>query len=105
MKPWEEEWEAVQRSHGKWHLHCVEGQEEEATFWGDDDAGRCRLAAAAPEMARLLLRYAEGVGPSADGDCPECDEPVRHRHKAKCALLAVLNKAGVIPQTEERSES
>ena len=86
MKPWEEEWEYIDRGNGKSHLHCVDGEEEYATFWGDDDAGRARLAAAASAMAMLLI--------GLEWAC--CCRWFGLRHKPECEWLRVMRLAGVI---------
>lgn len=129
-KPWEETW-VVQR-------YVVELADDEGHHIGqfiDDEAehtnasidrDRARLAAAAPDMARLLLamQWAGCTGsPPGDGcsaACAECgaeppsttivpphtginrgDEPLRivhsdGRHESGCEWARVLRKAGVI---------
>lgn len=50
------------------------------------------LASAAPEMARLLLRF-ESVG---DGYCPACGvSRPDEEHNEHCEWVAVMKKAGV----------
>jgi hypothetical protein len=120
MKPWEETWDyhgRVQvpgdgRAHGA-RLYSDNHEEEWATAWGEDSVARARLAAAAPEMARLLLSL-QWVDTS-DGEyrerCPVCQNRTRlppdgrmgiplqihdDRHSDSCALVAVLRKAGVL---------
>lgn len=69
--------------------------EFQATAMGPD---RAKLAAAAPEMARLLLalEWAGNIGQGGYG-CAECSGEARHKkHYPDCALLAVLRKAGVL---------
>jgi hypothetical protein len=95
MKPWEETWGfAATGCHDGSHrgddlTYCV------AFGHGDEEVARARLAAAAPDMARLLLAL-EVVGDDGPGFCPACgrlrpDEP----HKDDCRWVAVLRKAGV----------
>lgn len=73
----------------------------DAPEWPSCDRDRAQLAAAAPEMARLLIEVQwagvltyqyEGGG---DPCCPVCEgeEP---RHEPDCKLVAVLRKAGVL---------
>jgi hypothetical protein len=60
-RAWEQQWEAV-GGFGKWRLLPVPGgpppddgdMEEFATFWADDGGEQAKLAAAAPELCRLL---------------------------------------------------
>ena len=114
MKPWEETWAVIGsfadggQVFGPWCV--VDGRSHVVATFGDgcsnDDSAR--LAACAPEMARLLLEV-EGAG-ERDGDrvgaaCPFCGgfglinqlgpgvEPICH--EGHCALVAVLKKAGV----------
>lgn len=68
--------------------------------------GRAKLAACAPEMARMLLAIEwsgwnhEGYDPGGDC-CPVCsgsDNPdlhENHRHTQTCALDALMRKAGI----------
>lgn len=55
-KPWEEEWEAYPRGGGGWRVYPEgsEGPEEECATYYDDDGGRAKLAAAAPDLYRAL---------------------------------------------------
>lgn len=101
-KPWEETWEKLgQRV-------CLERRTEslsvgtslgkfEYALDGDDCVGRARLAAAAPEMARLLWELAE-----SDAMCPACgvsdNDPgamLDSGHNPACKIVAILQKAGV----------
>jgi hypothetical protein len=94
MKPWEETWAAVsaKQTGGSNELHWGEGQVS-CLPWGhiDDDLAACRLAAAAPEMARLLLDLEHH-----HGECGTCFEDFRS-HAPDCKWVAVLRKAGVLP--------
>lgn len=110
MKPWEETW-AYQA------IRCrIVVEEPGGNYFAimdlDHDAqhqppavadARGRLAAAAPEMARLLLKL-EIVGDGGPGFCPACgvwrpDYP----HKDDCEWVAVLRKAGVIADKEREA--
>jgi hypothetical protein len=112
VKPWEETWEVTERNGG--HRLHVEGEEEFATVWGPKDDHRARLAAAAPELARVLLAVEWHRVLIQDEDayvCPSCgnerldpgDEVklavlVEHGmlgHRPGCALDGALRKAGV----------
>lgn len=53
---------------------------------------RAKLAAAAPEMARLLLEL-EYVDGETWAFCPSCGS--RDEHASDCKLMAALRKAGV----------
>ena len=85
-KPWEETWAAVSaaETNGLNELHWGDGQHW-CMQWGedDDDLRACRLAAAAPEMARLLLGI---LNQDSLGYSPGEDE-----------IRAALTKAGVLP--------
>jgi hypothetical protein len=125
-KPTEETWDAVERAGGGWRLH-PEGEEEIATFW-DKEGERARLAAAAPELARMLvdIQWAGQIGgyePEIGCPCCYADPPseqkvparridawtrtepsVIHRggHKRDCDLGKLLEKAG-LPVEWDRS--
>ena len=70
-----------------------------------DQAERAKLAAAAPEMARLLLELQHHpAGYEYEPECPVCGMAEKcdrkswpTAHVADCRLLAVLRKAGVLP--------
>lgn len=108
MKAHEETWVYD----GRWlQVHPPEGETYGERWacadYGDAPGPRARLAAAAPEMARLLLEIEfhsqegdEGHLPSA---CPICDGYEYRGHKPDCRLVAVLRKAGVIAD-KERSD-
>lgn len=72
------------------------------------DIDRARLAACAPEMARMLVElewsggYEYGQDSGVDACCPSCmaDAPspalgISGVHKLDCRLIALLRKAGV----------
>lgn len=95
MKVWEEAWEyyAPNGFAGFFAKH-VGKQHRGSLFEGTDDTederARARLAAAAPELARVLLAVefdAHG------GFCPSCRG--LGYHKPECTLDAALRKAGV----------
>lgn len=108
MKPYEEMW-----IHSVWNDKLTAGVETPgnmATFAGvksdasgmihasDDDIARAKLAAAAPDLVRVLLAVEWGDD-QEDGDyCPSCGlekEYYGGRHSEGCALDAALRKAGV----------
>lgn len=93
MKPWEETWEFASEAQtgGNAEVHYGDSQQCVAPFMFDEPA---RLAAAAPEMARLLKDAYENT---RDGNemCFACGG--RSGHQESCALVAVLRKAGVLP--------
>lgn len=82
-------------------VECGSGRLEHHIDRSTDDArARLRLAAAAPDMARLLV----DIGQVDYGKpCPVCREDVRSPgagtydsdHADDCRLVAVLRKAGV----------
>jgi hypothetical protein len=97
MKPWEQTWDAVQFNSGGWlktELHHGEGQVS-CLDWGEastedpgdaaEDLARAKLAAAAPEMARLLKALHD-----EHGDRHTFDWAYWHDE-----IEAVLLKAGV----------
>lgn len=89
MKPWEETWEQHPRAGGGARLYSDNHEEEWASSFGDDSNARVRLAAAAPEMARLLLEL--------EWDHAECNICGGcHRHERNCRLRDVLVRAGVL---------
>lgn len=68
---------------------------------GDQHAReRARLASAAPDMAHVLLGFA-GERRDETGrrlPCPVCGADIgAEAHAARCALIAALRKAGVVP--------
>jgi len=101
-KVWEEEWD----SNGFW-VGAVHRDEPGglaslltiAAFKNREEleadcSERAKLAAAAPEMARLLLEL-EHSGSVAGGTCPACGAHPRE-HMTDCRWLAVMRKAGVL---------
>lgn len=73
-----------------WTPKCIEVHFE--AYDPERDAARGRLAAAAPEMARLLLRF-EALWSSIE-TCTPVDDAYR---AAVVATRAALRKAGVRP--------
>jgi hypothetical protein len=78
-----------------------EGEESPGATIGEVP-GRAQLAAAAPVMARLLLRLGLGAGQEESGETPSC--AVCHHAIAKgfddhapgCAIVVTLVRAGVV---------
>lgn len=119
MKPWEETWRVgdvgdEQTIFGQYGGQAVaefeiDGDWDDTSEDQDDyaySAQRTRLAAAAPEMARLLLEV-QHTRCQGDwcGGCPICGwlkGDCGQDHKDDCRLLAVLRKAGVIADKEQR---
>jgi hypothetical protein len=93
MKVWEEQWDWHPRGGGGARLYSDQYEEEWATTWGDDSNDRAKLAAAAPDMARLLIEI-EWQGDEVRYRCPSCGGGTPG-HESDCALDAVLRKAGV----------
>jgi hypothetical protein len=94
-KPWLETWTVEDETIYFDHPNRAGAFHGDASH-EDEDRARAKLAAAAPEMARLLLKL-EIVGDGA-GYCPAChvlrpDLP----HKDSCEWVTVLTKAGVLP--------
>lgn len=104
MKPWEETWtsdgESIRRV-GDGHFRL------DAVGVGAESEARAKLAAAAPEMARLLLEL-EAVSDYYESKCPVCGAVAdihhadargrvwRVEHEPSCRWVAVLRKAGVL---------
>ncbi len=97
MKPWEETWRLSEDTAGELDVY-MDLDEEGACrrvlasdSANDDDTARARLAAAAPEMARLLLEAQSWLDDSSayHGTSGGRDFDAR--------LVAVLRKAGVLP--------
>lgn len=117
IRPWEETWSVRDDTAGEHDVHVEWGPDshgrilaEERPDYGDS-LGRARLAAAAPEMARLLLEkewsggdvnYATGSGRMWLPKCLVCGGVKAHPqagssgHRKDCRLVAVLRKAGVL---------
>jgi hypothetical protein len=106
MKPWEERW----AHDGSADLRLVESGELTTSLasFDEDHArpgggllahDRCELAAAAPDMARVLLAIEWGGHCMSYGHhCPSCGAypcDGEKGHKPDCALDAALRKAGV----------
>jgi len=107
MKPWEESWTAVsaKQSGNCNELHYGEGQHG-CIPWGydDDDFASAKLAAAAPEMARIIIEMA------CSRNCDYCYQkidryesppgsgelmPYWHCHSDLCPIRVVMAKAGI----------
>lgn len=91
MKPWEETWAVVEtvvsRDDGQWLARFSPSPGVSPDF----EAARARMAAQAPEMARMLLRLQhapENGGACAWCGCMDC--------YPDCELGAVLRAAGVV---------
>lgn len=110
MKPWEETWCRGFRQTGNMALdgHLVSRVDGVGTVLYGGIEEDARLAAAAPEAMRLLLALEwsanEIVGydgetekccPSCRGLQPEAVDPRPVGHTEDCALVALLQKAGV----------
>lgn len=103
MKPWEETW-AVHRDSSRLVVKVADfpGAHGVAMALDASHIERAKLAAAAPDMARVLLdvewqhreRSEYRRCPTCDGDETTEDEP-RTGHRPDCALDAALRKAGV----------
>lgn len=89
-KPWEETW-TFDDDNSAVHFpdHTSGLQLGGAPVENSVAMGRLQLAAAAPEMARMLMRVADL--PHND-DCPVCNT---WPHADECKLILVLRKAGV----------
>lgn len=93
MKPWEEEWRLARE--GSRTMLCGPDPYPAADFYGSEGDARILLAAAAPEMARMLLEL-EWSGDEARYRCPACEATAHPNHAPDCRLVAVLRKAGVL---------
>ena len=94
MKPYEGDWINDETR----PAFIVEAQSGADIAVFENHHGRAQLAAAAPDMARLLMEFAFL---DADLDvCPWCAEE-RGRHAADCPLAAALQKAGVLQLDDE----
>jgi hypothetical protein len=89
-KPWEETWHY---DHNDETIATADGEYVANTELGESSGARAKLAAAAPEMARLLLEMVPLV--EMDDVCPTCC--CRTEHAADCRLVLVLLKAGALP--------
>lgn len=121
MKPWEETWRAEIWTHDVgdpiWAIWTDAPREVVSVGvpfaeFDRNEPERAKLAAAAPEMARLLLELqwsgsSEGIRSEFLPRCPVCsghrDNPFTGAsgweggHKSDCRLAEVLRKAGVLP--------
>ncbi len=110
-KPWEETWLYFEPNAGFPGFAAEIGDGKLRVFEShageDDDRPRAVLAAAAPEMARLLLTLEERQT-YEETTCATCDGPSAHNgarhpetliwhieHEPDCQWVAVLRKAGV----------
>ena len=107
--PWEEEWtwhDATYPNSGhSGYVAFPAGrmaiQYDPANYSQSEGAARGRLAAAAPEMARMLLEL-EWISTYETIDCRICGgEKTAGGHEPDCKLVAVLTKAGVLPRHSE----
>jgi len=94
MKPWDETWTA------DWHYDYSVTILRDNSFrvalfnaGGPEGVARAKLAAAAPDMARLLLTLEWSSGDF----CPCCGQKDGSEHLSHCEWLAVMRKAGVRP--------
>lgn len=114
MKPWEETWHLASDGEVEDQIVANESGWVARFFrWVTEPAevvcARARLAACAPEMARLLLEaeFAQHpYGEPENGYCPWCEgrsEPGAHGmtygmagvHRDDCPWLALMKKAGI----------
>jgi hypothetical protein len=95
-KPWwdEETWRADDLDVLGTHEHCDDFPvaEVQGTSMGLE---RAKLAAAAPEMARMLVEL-EWSGSEQVHQCASCFAYKHEGHADNCRLVAVLRKAGVV---------
>lgn len=93
MKPvWEEEWTLSDMNvrSGFAYVDFPDGR------YIDGKVERLRLASAAPDMARLLLRLEHVPSDSGDDDwCVFCRRVANIPHADDCEWLRVMKKAGV----------
>ena len=104
MKPWEETWTTDWAS--DYTVTILRGDSYRVAQFnagGPEGVARARLAAAAPDMARLLLKLEwSDVDYDAATYCPSCWasypwKPSDLGHRDDCEWLAVMRKAGVRP--------
>ncbi|AKU97022.1 hypothetical protein AKJ09_03686 [Labilithrix luteola] len=99
-KPWEEDWQPSRE--GSRTLVCGSDPYPAADFYGSEGDGRIKLAAAAPDMARMLIDRewtGEGTVPGSGEHelaCVHC-WGLRPKHEPDCRWVAVMRKAGVRP--------
>jgi hypothetical protein len=89
MKPWEHDWHVDESGtliRDERDYRIAEAIELDVP---PQEYGNAKLAAAAPEMARLLIELHRHTL------CPVCSE-LHTSHADGCDLLAVLRKAGVV---------
>jgi hypothetical protein len=110
MSPWEETWELdappqawpyngarVTTPDGDVQFGEEHGPRGESWHEATEaQAARARLAAAAPEMARALLRF---MYDREDGACLGCGVYSTMEHKDRCIIAVALRKAGVPMRT------
>lgn len=100
MKPWEETWEAIIWMHDVeqrpiWAVETNHNPPRAGEVelpiceFSPGDAERAKLAAAAPEMARMLLELEWH-----HAECLVCGET--HKHAPDCRLSALLRKGGIV---------
>lgn len=94
MKPWEETWiaEGEDVLTGP-KADCEWSSNLRHVTWGEGDCeARARLAAAAPEMFRLLLEL-EWIWEDGRQVCGICCRLMAYGHREDCALHTALEKA------------
>jgi hypothetical protein len=111
-KAWEETWEVqryvIELAGDAGHQLGQFVDDVDDPEWPSCDRDRAQLAAAAPEMARLLLELAcyrdcdfceqkidRGFVPGSAGDIDTDLHPYWHTHSSRCPLRVVLEKAGI----------
>jgi hypothetical protein len=98
MKPWEETWTASEEYDS---VHIEDDGDRFDLRKGINNAlERCRLAAAAPEMARLLLEHRFAAGGFCDYPCCICcgyeQAGATEKHEDGCQLEALLGRLGML---------
>ena len=102
MKPWEETWESYWDSDYAVTLKRSDGARLGIiSAGGPEGVARAKLAAAAPDLARVLLDL-ERQGVFHQRQCSSCFQhnpgdpvPTVVEHRSGCKLDAALRKAGV----------
>jgi hypothetical protein len=92
MKPWSQKWEAIEKAWSHYVDEVGECRNTVASVHSPEDA---RLIAAAPDMARALVRTEWRSFAAFEERCSHCGMRPTAGHMSFCDLDMALTKAGI----------